>query len=59
MERQWNAHLTRGDKVYVNIQIDWPPGAKRPNEFNVIYEITDSVTGAKQLRMRAFSNPTL
>ncbi len=45
MEETWAAALRRGDKVSVKIEVEWPPGAKRPITFYVDYYIKDIVTG--------------
>jgi len=45
MERNWVEALNRGDTVKVTVEIEWRPGAKRPDGFKVKYEITDGKTG--------------
>lgn len=45
MERKWADAVYNGDKVVVNIKVEWPPGAKRPDGFLVEYQITDAKTG--------------
>jgi len=57
MEETWAAALRKGDKVKVKIEIDWPPGAKRPSGFVVDYDITDAATGAVKSKIEKFVNP--
>jgi filamentous hemagglutinin len=57
MEEEWAAALRRGDKVSVKIEVDWPAGAKRPDGFNVTYQITDPVKGTTSRLTKSFDNP--